>query len=100
MGTEKLIVKNGTYLTMTSMLELVITGLAAQKWTCGKPTAWLNLSLLTPVKLKDNTDVKELNAEITLLMKNSMDLEKLLIPTQESPLSHNGSPLTVLQTVT
>ena len=33
-------------------------------------------------------------------MKNSMDLEKLLIPTQESPLSHNGSPLTVLQMVT
>merc|ERR1712117_831792 len=105
----------------TSMLELDITVLAAQKWTCGKPTAWLNLSQLTLVKSKDNTDAKELNAETMLLMKdtmvsvirmvaigllsvlemkNSTDLEKLSIPTQELPLSHNGSPLMVLQMVT
>merc|ERR1719260_710283 len=110
-----------THLTMTSMLELESTVPVAQKWTCGKPTAWLNLSLLTPAKLKDNIDAKELNAETTLLMKdtmvsvirmvaigllsvlemkNSMDQEKPLIPTQELPLSHNGSPPMVLQMVT
>ena len=33
-------------------------------------------------------------------MKNSMDQEKPLTPTQELPLSHNGSPLMVLQMVT
>merc|ERR1719220_2130413 len=110
----KPIMKTGTHLTLMSMPELDITEHVAQKWTCGRPTAWLNPLPLTLVKLKDNIDVKAPNVETMLLtkdtmvsvirmvaigllsvleMKNFMVQEKPLIPTLESPLSLNGKTI-------
>ena len=53
------------------MQELDITEHVAQKWTCGKPTAWLNPLPLTLVKLKDNIGVKAPNAETMLLTRGN-----------------------------
>jgi len=73
-STVKLTPKDGSPAKTTPTLELANTALAAWRWTSGKPTRLLKLSLPTLVLLRLPLDVKASNVVITLRLTLAPEL--------------------------